>query len=191
MLNRAGIPGVLYNFDTQNLINFEGNLKYKGDFSFVAYCDFETKAPTDCSPDPEITEMFPVSSVIIFAFHPDINLSRIIVERCLGHDLSRLANSKYLNRDILTFADSITMAQLQDYAIRVSQRTFKQTISEMFSTKIKFAGDCLMKWFDRRLKSENLSLSLDKKIRFAKEHPIDWENGKCCISNSPLKIKAK
>ena len=28
-------------------------------------------------------------------------------------------------------------------------------------------------------------------MRYEKEHPIDWENGKCCICNFPLEIKAK
>ena len=48
-----------------------------------------------------------------------------------------------------------------------------------------------MKWFGRKFKSKNLSLSLDKKIRYEKGHPINWENGKCCICNLPLEIKAK
>lgn len=34
-------------------------------------------------------------------------------------------------------------------------------------------------------------MSLDKKIRYEKGHPINWENGKCCICNLPLEIKAK
>ena len=33
----------------------------------------------------------------------------------------------------------------------------------MFSTKLKFASDCLMKWFDKQFKSENLELSLHQK----------------------------
>lgn len=48
-----------------------------------------------------------------------------------------------------------------------------------------------MKWFGRKFKSKNLSLSLDKKIRYEKEHPIDWENGKCSICSFLLEIKAK
>lgn len=92
---------------------------------------------------------------------------------------------------MLAFANSITMTQLQDCAKGVSQKKFKQAISEMFSTQIKFAVDYLVKWFGRKFKSKNLSLSLDKKIRYEKEHPINWENGKCCICNLPLEIKAK
>ena len=78
--------------------------------------------------------MFPVSYIITFAFHPDLNIDRLIVERSFGHDLLRLANVEYLNRDMLAFADSITMTQLQDCTIRVSQRKIEQAMSEMFST---------------------------------------------------------
>ena len=38
-----------YNFDTQNLVTFEDNLKYKGNMPFVAYCNFEAPGPIDCS----------------------------------------------------------------------------------------------------------------------------------------------
>lgn len=109
-------------------------MKYKGDLPFVAYCDFENTAPTDCSLDPKIAEMFPLSCVITFASHPDLNIDRLTVEQSFGHGLSRLANVEYLNRDMLAFANSITMTQLQDCAKGVSQKKFKQAISEIFST---------------------------------------------------------
>ena len=38
------MPGVLYDFNRQNLVAFEDNLKYKSYLSFVAYCSFETTA---------------------------------------------------------------------------------------------------------------------------------------------------
>ena len=33
----------------------------------------------------------------------------------------------------------------------------------MFSTELKFAADCLPKWFDRKFKSNNLEQSKDVK----------------------------
>ena len=71
--NCTAIPGILYNFDTQNLVTFQDNLKYKGHLLFVAYYNFETAAPRNCSRDPEITKMFAMLYIIIFAFHPDLN----------------------------------------------------------------------------------------------------------------------
>lgn len=114
---------------------------------FVAYCNFETTAPTDCSHDPEITKMLAILYAIIFAFHPDLNLDRIIVEPSFGHNLSRLVNIGYFNCDMLQNAYLITMNQFHYCTIKV--------ISEMFTTEIKSAANFLIKWFDKIYKSKN------------------------------------
>ena len=71
-----GRPGYVYNFNTQSLLIFKENLKYKGDISLVPYIDFETTAPTDECLDPENRKFFAISHVIIFAFHPDLDIKR-------------------------------------------------------------------------------------------------------------------
>ena len=43
--NCSGKPGVVYNFNLQNIISFEDNIKYQGDVPFAVYADFETSAP--------------------------------------------------------------------------------------------------------------------------------------------------
>ena len=60
--NCTGWPGYVYNFNTQNLLTFEENLKYNGDIPLVAYIDFETTVPTDECLDPENRKMFVISS---------------------------------------------------------------------------------------------------------------------------------
>lgn len=40
-------PGIIYDFNIQNLITFEVNIIYKGDIHLIVYIDFETIAPTD------------------------------------------------------------------------------------------------------------------------------------------------
>ena len=37
----AGIPGMVYNFNNQNLVTFGENLKHKGDLPMVAYLYYE------------------------------------------------------------------------------------------------------------------------------------------------------
>lgn len=37
----TGITRIIYNFDPQNFVTFEDNVKYKGDLPYVAYCEFE------------------------------------------------------------------------------------------------------------------------------------------------------
>ena len=44
-----GDPGVVHNFTNQNLVSFEDNIGNKGDLPLVAYMDFETTAPVECS----------------------------------------------------------------------------------------------------------------------------------------------
>ena len=57
----SGVPGVVYNFNNQNLVTFEDNFKPKGGLPFDLYFDFETTAPTDNYFDPEQTKIFVVS----------------------------------------------------------------------------------------------------------------------------------
>ena len=58
----------------------------------------------------------------------------------------------------------------------------------MFTTELIFAGDCLLKWFNKKYKSKNLELSNEKKRKYEVEFPIDWENGRCCLYKFPLII---
>ena len=51
--NCTGQPDIVYNFNSQNLITFENDLKYKGDIPLVAYIEFETTAPINECLDPE------------------------------------------------------------------------------------------------------------------------------------------
>ena len=68
------------------------------------------------------------------------------------------------------------------------KRRNKLAVAEMFSTEIKFAGDCLIKWFNKKFKSKNLELSNDVKRKYEIENPIDWIEGRCCICKFPLEI---
>ena len=78
--NCTGRPGFVYNFNIQNLLTFEENLKFKRDIPLKIYIDFETTTPTDNCLDPETKKMNAVSYMIIFAFHPELEMKRIIIE---------------------------------------------------------------------------------------------------------------
>ena len=54
----------------------------------------------------------------------------------------------------------------------------------MFCTEIKFATDCLLKWYYTKYK--NLELNIENKNRYERENPIDWENGQCVLCRFPL-----
>ena len=66
-------------------------------------------------------EIHPVSYGSTFAFHPDLNLDRVIFQRCFGHSLNQLCDIFYLSRDILSLINPITNQQLKDVAIKVSK----------------------------------------------------------------------
>ena len=182
-----GKAGFVYNFDTQNILTFEENLKLKHDIPLTAYIDFETTAPTDKMLDPESCKMRAVSYAIIFAFHPHLKLNRIIIERSFGHSLLKLTTIDYLTNEQLKFHDPINLKQLRDSAIEVSQRKKVNAISEMFSVELKFASDCLLKWFYS--KNKKIELSLQEKKDYEVKNPIDWQEGICQICTFPLDVK--
>ena len=125
--NCTGIPGFVYNFNTQNLLTFEENLKFKRDIPLTVYIDFETTAPTNDCLDPETKKMNAVSYVIIFAFHPKLKMKRVIIERSFGHSLQKLTTIDYLTNEQLKFKDVITLKQLRARKIRLQYpKCFRQ-----------------------------------------------------------------
>ena len=169
MKNCTGKPGFIYNFQTRNLLTFEENLKFKRDVPLTAYIDFETTATTDDCLDPESNKMNVVSYVIILAFHPKLNVPRIIIERSFGHSLQKLSQIDYLTFEQLKYKDIITLKQLRDCALAVNDQKNPLAVSEMFSTEIKFATDCILKWF--YVKYKNVELSMESKRKFEEENP--------------------
>ena len=141
----SGVPGVIYNFNTKTLISFQDNFNSKGDLPFVLYYDFETTAPTDNIFDPEPKKMFVVSYVLIVAFHPALNLDRIIIQRSYSHYLEELTTIKYLNDDQMKFID---LNQLKDIANGVSKRKCKNTMWQMFCDESAFVKKTLLQWFN-------------------------------------------
>ena len=105
-------PGYVYSFNTQSLVTFEENLKFKGDIPLTAYIDLETTVPTDECLDPESKKMFVVSYVIIFAFHPELGIGRVIIEHSFGHSENSLTSLNYLTIDQLEYKDNKTLLQL-------------------------------------------------------------------------------
>ena len=62
--------------------------------------------------------MFVVSYVII-AFHPKLNIDKMIVQRSVGHSLEKLTTLDYLKNDQMVFVDINLIKQLKDAAADV------------------------------------------------------------------------
>ena len=185
--NCTGRLSYVYNFNTQNLLTFEENLKFKHDIPLTAYIDFETTAPTDDCLNPENKKMAAVSYVIIFAFHPHLQIDCVIIERSFGHSNLQLCSLNYLTSEQLKFKDINLLKQLRDCALSVASKRNKLVISEMFCTELKFASDCLMKWFNSKFKIGNMQLSNKVKRNYEVKNPINWEIDCCCTCHFHLK----
>ena len=170
------------------MASFEETIKYKGEIPQTAYADFETIAPSDDYQDPENRKMFAVSYAIVFAWHPDLNLERVIIERSFGHNLNELTSLNYLTAEQQQMINRRTLLQLRDAAIDVSKRKSKIVISVMLNVELKFASDILLKWFNAKIKSKRLEFDPFAKINYQRQNPIDWQDGKCCICRFPLAI---
>ena len=132
--------------------------------------------------------MFAVSYVIIFAFHPELDIIRVIIERSFGQSHERLTSLSYLTREQFDFKDNKTLLQLRDCVLAVADKKNNIAIYEMFSTKLKFAADCLLKWFNKKFKLNNLELSNEEKRKYEIKHPIDRMQDRCCLCPFPLEI---
>ena len=120
--NCAGAPGVIYNFNTKNLISFQDNFNAKGDLPFVLYFGLETTSLTDNCLDPEQKKMFVVSYVLIVAFHPALKLNRIIIQRSYAHSSEQLTSLNYFSEDQMKFIDVQIIRQLKDIATDVTKK---------------------------------------------------------------------
>ena len=69
------------------------------------YFAFETTAPTDNCFNPEQKKFFVMSYVLIVAFHPHLNLRKIIVRRNYEHSLEQLTTIDYSTNDQMLFID--------------------------------------------------------------------------------------
>ena len=132
--------------------------------------------------------MFTVSYVLIFACHPELNINGVIMERSFGHSRERLTSLSYHTWEQFEFKDRRTLLQLRDCALAVAKKKNKIAISKMFSTELKFAADCLLKWFNRKFKSNNLELSNEEKRKYEINHSIDWKQDRCCLCPFLLEI---
>ena len=138
--------------------------------------DFETTAPAENFLTLEQNKIFVVSYTL--------NLNRVLTQRSFGHSLLNLATVDYLTKDQLKFVDNSLINQLKDCAINVSERRCKNAV------ELKFASNCLLKWFNRKFKIQNMKIDDKEKVTYEAFNPIDWGKKNCVICNFPLIINA-
>ena len=78
---------------------------------------------------------------------------------------------------------------LKDMAFEVSKRRCKNSIGQMFSIQIVLVKKTLLKWFNQKFKQQFDKIDPFQKIKYERQHSIDWENYKCVICRFPLKLE--
>ena len=73
-----------------------------------------------------------MSYVVIAAFHPGLNLNRIIIQRSHVHSLKYLRTFNYLSEAQMKFIDLQTLNQLKDVALNITKKVCKNTMDQIF-----------------------------------------------------------
>ena len=75
--------------------------------------------------------------VIILAFHPKLQLRRVIVKRSYGQSEDSLNYLNYLTYEQWSFKDNKTLLKLKDCASNVLAQNSTYAVSKMFSNELK------------------------------------------------------
>ena len=126
---------------------------------------------------------------MIVAFHPELNLERIIIYRSFAHSLDQLTTLNYLTREQITYIEPHLINMLRDVAFEVTKRKCKNILGQMFSIECALVKKTLLKWFNMKFKRQFEKLNPFKKMRFESQNPINWKENKCVICKFPLKLE--
>ena len=148
---------------------------------FVLYFDFETTAPTDNYFDPEQGKMFFVSYVLIVAFHPALNIHRIIIQRSYGHSLEQLISLNYFSEDQMKLIDVQIIRQLKDIAIDVSKRTCKNTMGQMFCIENALVKKHYLIGLIKKYRTQYLEIDAFVKMHDERNNPVNWRDDRCVL----------
>ena len=113
--------------------------------------------------------MFVISYVLIVAFHPNLNLKKIIIQRSFRHLLKELTTIKYSTDSQMKFIDIQILNQLKDIAIDVSKRKCKNTVAQMCCIESAFVKKTLLSWLNKKTKSQHLKIIAFMKIQYERK----------------------
>ena len=131
---------------------------------------------------------FVVSHVMIVAFHPKLDLDRIIIQRSFAHSIEQLTALDYFTREQLFFVDSSLIKMLKDMAFEVVKRKCKNSVGKMFSIESALVKKTLSKWFNQKVKQKFTRINPIAKLRYESHNQIDWKK-KCFICTFLLKTE--
>ena len=117
--------------------------------------------------------MFVVPYVMIVAFHPELKLDRIIIQRSFAHSIEQLTRLDYFTREQITFIDHSFIKMLKDMAFEVSKRRWKNSIGQMFSIESALVKTTFLRWFNQKFKRKFDKINSLQKFRYESKYPIN------------------
>ena len=92
--------------------------------------------------------------MIIVAFHPELKLDRIIIQRSFAHSIEQLTSLDYFTGEQMTYIDQSLIKTLKDMAFEVAKRRCKNSIGKMFSIESALIKKTLLRWFNQKFKRQ-------------------------------------
>ena len=121
-------PGIVYNFENQNIQTIFDNMKFMGDLPFTIYFDLEATTGKKVYNFDEDATLYPVSYAFVIAFHPSLIIEKESVVWSFIHTFEQLNDVSYLKDEMLPFVDPITKRPLIDCAAAMLIKTKKKKI---------------------------------------------------------------
>ena len=104
----SSMPGLVYKFEKKHILTFEDIVKFMGEVSFAIYFDLETTCREKTYNFDEDPTLYPVSHVIIIAFHPKFNLDKTFIVRSLSQTFEQFNSISYLSREMIHYFHPVT-----------------------------------------------------------------------------------
>ena len=118
--------------------------------------------------------MFVVSHVMIAAFHPDLHLDRIIIQRSFAHSLEHLTNLGYFSREQISFIEPRLIKMLKDMTSEVSKTRSKNSIGNSF-IESALVKNTLLKWFNQKFKRQFDKINPKKQLTYESQNQVNWQ----------------
>ena len=118
--------------------------------------------------------MFVVSYVMIAAFHPDLHLDRIIIQRSFAHSLEQLTTLDYFSREQISFIEPRLIKMLKDMISEVSKTRSKNSIGNSF-IESALVKKTLLKWFNQIFKRQFDKINPKKQLTYESQNQVNWQ----------------
>ena len=109
--------------------------------------------------------MLVVSYVMIVAFHPELKINRIVIQRSYTHSIEELTSLNYFTQEQINLINHTLLKTLKNIVFDVSKRKCKNSMGKMFCIESALVKKTILKWFNKKYKQQFVELNPIKKIK--------------------------